>query len=522
MALADTKKPISIAPLIASAVFSLILPAFIKGGSYQLWRNLLLASGLLCSAGSVGILVVTKEEREFNRQATKAMQVLNLDRLEQVAGMQGERTRALYAAETQRQTHAITGAPAAPEPEAEPSELQKLCGVVEQCFKTCGVDVHVTDAFPGPAFVRFSLVSPPSLKFSKIKGLEVQLQMQMSLPQPPVVSIADGVLSLDVPLKERAFYSLEDYQRKLPPNSLPLGVGIGNNLHVADLNDPDNPHFLVAGRSGSGKSEWLVTAIESQLRSKNPPLISLIDIKQTVSMRPYQADNRLMTWELEGVNFNVATSFEMAVLVISRFRQILDDRINQRTDDYRRIVLVIDEIAELLTGPQGDVIEKALETLARLGREYGLTIIAATQHPTTEVLSTQIRANMPCRICLNCQEASARDVMGLPTSNDPRSLLGKGDLYFMTSQGEVTRLQGLLSKSTPSSAPTETHAIEDGPEAEEIPDRIYRALVGWANSREEKPSPEEIGERYTKLTGRGLTDGGVAVLMEILVRMGLK
>ena len=100
------------------------------------------------------------------------------------------------------------------------------------------------------------------------------------------------------------------------------------------------------------------------------------------------------------------------------YQQIINAEENMRHDDddiryespiwgSKRIVLVIDELADLIysdrsktnLGSRG-MMEYYLVKLATLGRASGIHLVLGTQRPDATILSGQLRANIPTRICL--------------------------------------------------------------------------------------------------------------------------
>ena len=63
--------------------------------------------------------------------------------------------------------------------------------------------------------------------------------------------------------------------------AFPIGVGVEGDPVVADFADPNTCHALVAGATGSGKSEWLKALVASMLLRSTPEhvQIALIDPK---------------------------------------------------------------------------------------------------------------------------------------------------------------------------------------------------------------------------------------------------
>lgn len=73
------------------------------------------------------------------------------------------------------------------------------------------------------------------------------------------------------------------------------------------------------------------------------------------------------------------------------------------------IVCVVDELAEL----QDDTAQELLNRLLRLSRACGISIVAATQRPSTTVLSGDSRAQLSSRLCFRvADELNSRMVLG--------------------------------------------------------------------------------------------------------------
>ncbi|WP_430538072.1 hypothetical protein [Clostridium perfringens] len=87
--------------------------------------------------------------------------------------------------------------------------------------------------------------------------------------------------------------------------------------------------------------------------------------------------------------------------------------------DLKRIVVIIDELAELMdkTGVDDEKKEKltkiegSLSTLARLSRATGINLILGVQRPDAKVVSGQIKNNVPVRICGKFADAKASEIV---------------------------------------------------------------------------------------------------------------
>ena len=110
----------------------------------------------------------------------------------------------------------------------------------------------------------------------------------------------------------------------------------------------------------------------------------------------------------------------------------------------RRCIFACDEVAEV-TGrnrPTKELkelaiqIESKLETIARLGRAFGIHLILATQRPDANLIPGQIRTNLGCRICGRADAILSQIILDstaaadqIPKESRGRFLLHDGTLF---------------------------------------------------------------------------------------------
>ncbi len=181
------------------------------------------------------------------------------------------------------------------------------------------------------------------------------------------------------------------------------------------------PHALVAGTTGSGKSE-LLTSWLLLMASRLPPselTYVLIDFKGGATSGALAGLPHLVS---------VATDLEPAGArrIVASLRAVLRQReqllaaahardISELTSPPARLVIVVDEFRAL-----ADDVPDALDQLVRLaaqGRSLGVHLILATQRPGGAV-TADMRANMPLRVALRTTEsADSHDLIGLDTAS---------------------------------------------------------------------------------------------------------
>ena len=182
----------------------------------------------------------------------------------------------------------------------------------------------------------------------------------------------------------------------------------------------DGPHGLVAGTTGSGKSELLRTLVVSLGAHAGPDHVTmiLVDYKggstfDACARLPHTVG--VVTDLDDGLAERVLVSLDAEVRRrerLLRAARVDDLTAYRRTVDepLPRLVVVIDEFASLAKELPDFL--GALVSIAQRGRSLGIHLLLATQRPAG-VVTDDIRANTNLRIALRLQDrADADDVVG--------------------------------------------------------------------------------------------------------------
>lgn len=241
----------------------------------------------------------------------------------------------------------------------------------------------------------------------------------------------------------------------------PIGVDTSGEIFYLDLHEKyHGPHGLVAGMTGSGKSEFIITYILSMAVNYHPDEVAfvLIDYKGGGLTGAFQNEHYKLP-HLAGTITNLDGSAIMrSILSIKselRRRQTIfnyaRDVANEGTMDiykyqkmYRdgqvkepmpHLFIISDEFAEL-SAQQPEFMSQLIST-ARIGRSLGVHLILATQKPSG-VVNEQIWANSKFKVCLKVQDRSdSNDMLKRP---DAAELTETGRFYLQVGYNEIFEL----------------------------------------------------------------------------------
>lgn len=216
----------------------------------------------------------------------------------------------------------------------------------------------------------------------------------------------------------------------------PIGLMPGNKIREITFSAAgDGVHGMIAGTTGSGKSELLITLILGLAMRYDPSAVNfvLVDFKGGTAFKMFEKLPHVVNIVTNlsgtaGARTFIAMKSEMnrrsALLASKKVSHIVDYRAKGYHIGYENgnqpfpfLFVIIDEFAEMVK--EMPEFKGELDSITRLGRALGVHLILATQRPTGAV-TDQMRANIKFKLCLRVE-----------TPEDSRELLRASDAAFL-------------------------------------------------------------------------------------------
>ncbi len=348
------------------------------------------------------------------------------------------------------------------EPTANQMEVEdtkaNIIATLEE-FKVTGASIASVTF--GPTVTRYNVTIPRNISPKKVVSLDQSIAISLHSSGVNVYpNYEDGVVSIEVPNKERQFVQLGcmlsgDTFVNAKPSSIMFAMGkdVANRKVYGDISKMI--HLLVAGSSGSGKSVFLGSLIISLIYKYSPEELRLIliDPKKTEFVLyndlPHLMINEIITdvgkavqslnWAIGEMNRRYTLFEQMSrtgkyVVNLDQYNEQLEKK-----DRLPKIVIIIDELADLMLAAKKEM-EDRIQNLTQKARAAGIHLIVATQRPSTDVITGVIKSNLPTRVAFYV--ATDVDSRVILDQTGAQKLLGKGDfLYTMPGLVAPARVQ---------------------------------------------------------------------------------
>lgn len=342
-------------------------------------------------------------------------------------------------------------------------DLRAIATQLDAAILKYGLDLEPFNpslAQVGPSVIRFRSRPLGRQSLEGVVRRSEDIGREVGVPEGVLVAQEPFYITIDVPRRERAIVKFSDYEHLLQQPADPgalrflLGIAPSGEAAVEDL--ARLPHLLVAGATGSGKSVFLRCVLLSLLHRPPEELsILLIDPKQVDFLPfediPHLAGGRIISDPAEAV----AVLSETIGSELERRRPILKRAgVTSALEFYEaggtlrelpQMVVIVDEFADLaatLGRQDRAAFMSIIQRYGQLTRAFGIYLVLATQRPSVQVITGDIKANLTARVAMKVQ--SFQDSMTILGRAGAETLRDKGDLIF-DHGGRTERLQGFMA-----------------------------------------------------------------------------
>ncbi len=317
--------------------------------------------------------------------------------------------------------------------------IERIGAQLTEALSHFNVEGRVIGTVTGPHVTRYELRLAPGIKMSKVAQLKDDIAYALAAEQVRILAPIPGkqAVGVEVPNRVRKMVHLGDVFQEAPKGWSPLSVWLGKDIAGKAIGTDlaKQPHILIAGTTGSGKSGCVNAMLSSLLLRADPNEVRLVLVDpKRVELNHYEGIPHLLT--------PVVTSPRLAANVLGNLIKEMEERYGVMSQAKTRslvelnrvrvrqgerplpyILCVIDELADLMMVAPADV-EDSIIRLAQKSRAVGIHLVLATQRPSADVITGMIKANVPARIAFAV--SSQTDSRVILDQNGAESLLGPG------------------------------------------------------------------------------------------------
>lgn len=332
-----------------------------------------------------------------------------------------------------------------------------------------------------PSVIQIKIEPDAGVKISKIENYKKDLALAIKTKSLRILTPIPGTgyvwIEIPNPLPQmvriREIMQSQDFSRWMQKNSTNLAIWkwIDGSIFIKSLEEM--PHLLVAWATGSGKSVGINDFIASLIYQNSPSELKFIMID------PKQVELWIYEW-IPYLLSPIITQSDKAVKVLKRAVNHMEERYfklkenkvrnldeyNEKmpeTEKMYRIVIIIDELADLMMSGKKKETEEAITRIAQKARAVWMHLILATQRPSVNVITWLIKANVPTRIAFSVvSQIDSRTILDMKWAED---LVWYWDLLYIDPKNKFPiRIQAPFIETS---------------ESEKIVDEIKNKYMNW-------------------------------------------
>lgn len=323
-------------------------------------------------------------------------------------------------------------------------------------LKQADVDASIKEVVIGASVIRYEIRPRSMSKLNRIAKLENTLEQALNVGPVRVVDVGTNrsLAGIEIPKPQRTTIPFrkciesETFQMNHSTTSCVLGQDVHGQTILADLKNLS--HLLIVGKDSEEKNMCIHTFVSSILSKvgvfhvdflmidvSNRELNIYDSIPHMYSPVLNFADDALA--ELEALEKVIDTRLEL--FQRNNTRDLVSYNANKPESPLSRIIVFINELGDLMEQDSKRT-ESLLCNILQKSRSTGIHVVIGTAHPSEDVLTGLIKANISSKICFALESAEESEaILGVTGAE---KLLGDGDmLYYPKGYLAPKRLQAV-------------------------------------------------------------------------------
>lgn len=312
---------------------------------------------------------------------------------------------------------------------------------IERFFESFRIDIECKDVYVGINSITYVLDLKCKNRVSTIESYKddlllyfnaVDINFKVAINGTPylgihIIKAKDKTLFLGSLIQDKEFV---ESTCKIP---IIIGKNFENKLIIEDLTQL--PHLLVAGSTGTGKSNFLSTIIVDIVYKLNPDEVKifLVDTRKT-NFERFNLIPHLLVPTITNSRKAIGILAFLVQEMRNRYQSFKEKRVDN-IDEYNRIseiryprfVAIIEDFYDLMM-EEGKAVEEYMQLLIPMCRAAGIHVIISTQRPSVDAITGVIKANIPARITFKLpSKVDSKTVIDIAGAEN---LLLYGDVLF--------------------------------------------------------------------------------------------
>lgn len=308
-------------------------------------------------------------------------------------------------------------------------------------FRDFNIDAVVASWTIGSSFTRYEISLGPTETINSFKNLMNDISLRLngsSIRFEPIIP-GKALSGIEVANKHRTIVNFKESMQRINKEKkkkyyVPMGKDVSGNIIFSSF--ADFPHLLVAGATGSGKSVFIHTLLTALIMNHSPVELRLLLIDpKRVELAQYANIPHLLTPIIKEPS-EAKVALDRLIDEMERRYKLFETTTVSKFSDYNEvieemggeklplIIAILDEFADLFESEKE--VASGVLRLVQKSRAAGIHLLIATQRPSVQVITGNIKANIPSRVAF--MTSSAVDSTTILGQGGAETLLGYGDM----------------------------------------------------------------------------------------------